>query len=178
MGIVAGIVSHYLWLRQGFPCDRWQLWVKRSLHLEEREQPLCSSGHVRLAPPPRGKERMERGGVSMAKRPPHGAPEGPEHPLATTVTPAKIVLRTLLLHCPECHSVSVVVYSFSRVWLFATPWTIACQAPLSMGFSRQEYWSGLPCPPPRDLPDPGIKPASPALADRLFTTKPLGKPNY
>ena len=47
----------------------------------------------------------------------------------------------------------------------ATPWTLACQAPLSMGFSRQEYWGGLPCPPPGDLPDPGIKPASPvALA--------------
>ena len=44
------------------------------------------------------------------------------------------------------------------------PWTVARQAPLSMGFSRQEYWSGLPCPPPRDLPDPGIEPASPALA--------------
>ena len=42
-----------------------------------------------------------------------------------------------------------------------TPWTIASQAPLSMGFSRQEYWSGLPCPPPRDFPDPGIQPASP-----------------
>ena len=43
----------------------------------------------------------------------------------------------------------------SRVRLFATPWTVACQAPLSMGFSRQEYWSGLPCPRPGDLPDPG-----------------------
>ena len=49
---------------------------------------------------------------------------------------------------------------FSRVQLFATPWTVACQAPLSMGFSRQEYWSGLPFPSPGDLPDPGIKPAS------------------
>ena len=49
-----------------------------------------------------------------------------------------------------------------------TPWTVAHQAPLSMGFSRQEYWSGLPCPPPGDLPDPGIKPRSPALqADSL-----------
>ena len=51
--------------------------------------------------------------------------------------------------------------------------TAACQAPLSMGFSRQEYWSGLPCPPPGDLPDPGIKPASlmsPALAGEFFTT--------
>ena len=45
---------------------------------------------------------------------------------------------------------------FSRVCLFAIPWTVAHQAPLSMGFSRQEYWSGLPCPPPGDLPDPGI----------------------
>ena len=45
----------------------------------------------------------------------------------------------------------------------ATPWTVAHQAPLSMEFSRQEHWSGLPCPPPGDLPDPGIKPGSPAL---------------
>ena len=48
-----------------------------------------------------------------------------------------------------------VVSRFSRVWLFTTPWTIAHQAPLSMGFSRQEHWSGLLCPPPGDLPDPG-----------------------
>ena len=49
------------------------------------------------------------------------------------------------------------------VGLFATPWTVACQAPLSMGFPRQEYWSGLPSPLPGDLPDPGIKPMFPAL---------------
>ena len=60
----------------------------------------------------------------------------------------------------------------SRVWLFATPWTIAGQTPLCMGFSRQEYWSGLPCPPPGDLPNPGIL-ASPALAGRFFTTEPV-----
>ena len=62
---------------------------------------------------------------------------------------------------------------FSRVLLFVTPWTVAHQFPLSVGFSRRKYWSGLPCPPPRDLPDPGIKPASlmsPALASRFFTT--------
>ena len=54
---------------------------------------------------------------------------------------------------------------FSRVRLFATPWTVTCQAPLSMGFSRVEYWNGLPCPPPGDLPDPGIELSllSPAL---------------
>ena len=59
------------------------------------------------------------------------------------------------------------------VRLFVTLWTLACQAPLSMGFSRQEYWSGLPRPPPGDVPDPGIEPVSlmsPALADRFFTT--------
>ena len=47
---------------------------------------------------------------------------------------------------------------FSHVRLCVTPWTVACQAPLSMGFSRQEYWSGLPFPPPEELLDPGIKP--------------------
>ena len=56
-----------------------------------------------------------------------------------------------------------VLSRFSCVRLFATPWTVALQAPLSMGFSRQEYWSGLPCPPPGDIPDP-------ALAGRFFTT--------
>ena len=59
---------------------------------------------------------------------------------------------------------------------FATPWTAACQAPLSMEFSRQEYWSQLPWPPPRDLPHPGTKPASPALTGGFFTTEPPGKP--
>ena len=61
----------------------------------------------------------------------------------------------------------------SRVRLFATLWTVACQAALSMGFSRQEYWSGFPRPPAGDLPDPGIEPASftvPALAGRFFST--------
>ena len=62
---------------------------------------------------------------------------------------------------------------FSSVQLFATIWTVAHQSPLSMGFSKQEYWSGLPCPPPADLPNPGIEPAflmSPALTVRFFTT--------
>ena len=62
---------------------------------------------------------------------------------------------------------------FSCVELFMTLWTVACQDPLSMGFSRQEYWSGLPRPPPEDLPHSGIEPASlrtPALAGGFFTT--------
>ena len=56
----------------------------------------------------------------------------------------------------------------SRVQLFATPWTIAHQAPLSMGFSRQEYWSGVPFPSPGDLHDPGIERVSPALQTVIF----------
>ena len=69
------------------------------------------------------------------------------------------------------------VSMLSHVWLFATRLDfVALQAPLSVGFSRQEYWSGLPWPPPGDLPSPGIKPASPTLAGGFFTTVPPGKP--
>ena len=74
---------------------------------------------------------------------------------------------------------SVCVQSLSRAQLFATPWIIALQAPLSMEFSRQDYWSGLPFPSPGDLPDPGIEhasPAPPSLVGRFFTTAPPGKP--
>ena len=56
----------------------------------------------------------------------------------------------------------------SRVQLFAIPWTVAYQAPPSMEFSRQEYWSGLPLPSPGDLPDPGMEPRSPALLSELY----------
>ena len=59
---------------------------------------------------------------------------------------------------------------------FVTPWTAARQTPLSMGFPKQEYWSGLPFPSPGDLPDPGIEPRSPAWAGGFFTTEPPGKP--
>ena len=70
-----------------------------------------------------------------------------------------------------------VCQSLSRVQLFATPWTVAHQAPLSIGLSRQEHWSGLPFPPPRDLPNPGIKPTSPeppALAGGFLPLGNLG----
>ena len=72
-----------------------------------------------------------------------------------------------------CLKVKVKVKSFSRVRLFAAPWTVAYQAPPSMGFSRQEYWSGLPFPSPGDLPDPGIEPGSPALQADALTSEPL-----
>ena len=75
----------------------------------------------------------------------------------------------MTFHCkPSC-----VLSRFSRVQLFVTLWTVAHQAPLSMGFSGQERWSTLSCPPPGDLPDPGIESASfmsPALANEFFTT--------
>ena len=70
---------------------------------------------------------------------------------------------------------SEVAQSLSRVRLFATPWTVACQASPSMGFSRQEYWSGLPFPSPGDLPDPGIEPGSPTLEADALTSELPGK---
>ena len=76
------------------------------------------------------------------------------------------------------HSVCVLSH-FSHVLLFVTLWTLACQASLSLRFSRQEYWSGLPCPPPRDRPDPGTEPTSltsPALAGRFFNTRATWEP--
>ena len=69
----------------------------------------------------------------------------------------------------------VKVKSLSRVRLFATPWTVAHQPPPSMGFSRQEYWSGLLFPSPGDLPDPGIEPGSPTLQADALTSEPPGK---
>ena len=80
------------------------------------------------------------------------------------------------------HIMKVKVKSLSRVRLFATRWTVAYQAPPSMGFSRQEYWSGLPFPSPGDLPNPGIepkseiKPGSPAFQADALTSEPPGKP--
>ena len=70
------------------------------------------------------------------------------------------------------------VKSLSHVRLFATPWTVACQAPLSMGFSRHEYWSALPCPPPGDLPDQVIEHSSVmslTLETEFFTTNTTWK---
>ena len=68
----------------------------------------------------------------------------------------------------------MIVKSLSRVRL-CDPWTVALQAPLSMGFSRQEYWSGLPFPSPGDLPDPGIEPRSPTWQADALTSAPPGK---
>ena len=84
-----------------------------------------------------------------------------------------LCFRTHMLKAHAC------AQSLSCIWLFAIPWTTAHQAPLSMGFSREESLSGLPFPPPWNLPNSGIEPVSPtypALAGRFFTTEPPGKP--
>ena len=87
------------------------------------------------------------------------------------------VADILNLHAiPVCLTI-LLAWVFSHVWLFVSPWTVARQAPLSMEFSRQEFWSRLPFPTPRNFPDPGIKSASlesPALAGRFFITEPTG----
>ena len=80
------------------------------------------------------------------------------------------------IYMPVC-----ILSHFSHVWLSATPWTVARQAPLFMGFPRQEYWSWLPCPPLGDLPNWGIKPKSlmsPALAGEFFTTSATWEAPY
>ena len=76
-----------------------------------------------------------------------------------------------LLACVQYQLKHLFVCSLSCVWLFGDPMDIACQGPQSMGFPRQEYWSGLPCPFPEDLPDPGIEPTSPALEGGFFTAE-------
>ena len=81
-----------------------------------------------------------------------------------------LVTPTLLTRAP-----SEWVKSLSLVRLFAIPWTVAHQAPPSMGFSRQEYWGGLPFPSPGDLPNPGIEPRSPAFQADTLTSEPPGK---
>ena len=124
-----------------------------------------------------------------------------EPPVVATVLNSKIgvlfwnmkTFDSLLKYLPYFHlcpmsttliylsSVLMCSCSISLVWLFAILWTVACQAPASLRFSRQENWSGLSWPPPEDLPNPGIEltsPVSPALAVRCFTSDPLGKPYY
>ena len=80
----------------------------------------------------------------------------------------------IILHIIHMKKWSEVKW-FSRVQLFVTPWTVAYQAYPSMGFSRQEYWSGLPFPSPGDLPNPGIEPWSPALQADAVPSEPQGK---
>ena len=86
--------------------------------------------------------------------------------------------ETRYIHTNSKMCCAVLVFSRSVVPDSATPWTVARQAPLSMGFSRQEYWSGLPCPPPGDLPHLGIEPRSPALQADCSLSGPPGNSEY
>ena len=86
-----------------------------------------------------------------------------------------------LFHLVSFYMYACMLSHFSHVLQFVTLWTVALGAPLSLGFSRQEYWSGLPCPPPGDLPDPGIKPlslVSLALAGSSLPLSHLGSPTF
>ena len=95
-------------------------------------------------------------------------------PVPALPIPSAVGVCTIL----HCQLVKMKVTSLSCVLLFSTPWTVAYQDPLSMGFSRQEYWCGLPLPSPGDLPDPGIEPGSLTLqADTLPSESP-GKPLF
>ena len=96
--------------------------------------------------------------------------------LGILTTHLSVCTSSVLRH--HGHWVSEWVKSLSRVRLFVTPWTVAYQALPSMGFSRQEYWSGLPFPSPVDLPNPGMEPGSPALQTDALPSEPAGKPHY
>ena len=103
----------------------------------------------------------------------------PSEPLAPLprkrfLPPIFLFLKSSSLEKSSKHNVKLL----SRVQLFVTPWTVACQAPLSMGFPRQEHWSGLPFASPGDLPEPGIEPRSPALQADSLPSEPLGKPYF
>ena len=94
-----------------------------------------------------------------------GGPRGAAQSFCETqrllITPERRSWKVLSYnHLPQPFLLACMLSHFSRVRLFATPWTVACQGPLSMEFSRPEYWSGLPCSPPTDLPDPGSEPTS------------------
>ena len=92
-------------------------------------------------------------------------------PSGKNSTFASVCIYSYYIHCD-----TEWVRLLSRVRLIATPWTVAYQAPPSIGFSRQEYWSGVPFPSLGDLPDPGIEPGSPAFQADALTSAPPGKP--
>ena len=99
----------------------------------------------------------------------------------TRFCPWALLMEASFFSVCVCVCVCVCMPTLSCVWFFANAWTVACQAPLCLRFSRQEYWSRLPFPTPGDLPDPEIKTpslVSPAQAGRFFTTAPLWKPLF
>ena len=96
---------------------------------------------------------------------------------ARTSTRTRVCVQACT-HVCVCVCVCMRAQLLSHIQLFVTQCTVACWAPLSMGFSKQEYWGGLPFPTPGDLPDPGMEPVSPALAGEFFPSEAPGKPAW
>ena len=92
--------------------------------------------------------------------------------------PGHALTRLVYARMRACVCVCMRAQLLSHIQLFVTPCTVACRAPLSMGFSKREYWGGLPFPTPGDLPDPGMEPVSPALAGEFFPSEAPGKPAW
>ena len=160
--------------------------------LKSPDQPSCKTCHSIEKRPSHGQRNLASYSLSGSQR--------VGHHLASERWPLLVcslsLLRTYacILSSLICHSIFFLqIYilqirslnplygahaqSLSHVWIFEIPWILACQALLSMGFPRQEYWSGFPFPPPGNLPDPGIEPRSPALTGRFFTMSHPGGPN-
>ena len=135
---------------------------------------ILPSGTLAVHPGGNGKQRASRGWTVTSCLPERAPWAGPVPPpdIPPTVSPQRNAVLGSSLTASE------QVKSLSRVWLFVTPWTVASQAPQSVEFSRQEYWSGLPFPSPGDLPDPGIEPGSPALQADAFPSEPPGQQSY
>ena len=106
----------------------------------------------------------------------HWRPHHTMCPLPNLITFPHIPLMNWCLSWSHIKNIFAMYVLIVVVWRFTIPWTVTLQAPLSMAFPRQEYWSGLPPPSPGDLPHPGIEPTSPALVGRFLTAEPPGKP--
>ena len=112
------------------------------------------------------------------EKPGGSSPQGRKESDTTEATKQQQLIYSLSIISSRSFLLLLLLSHFSCVRLFAIPWTVAHQAPLFMEFPRQEYWSGWPCPSPGDLPNPRIKPGSPALQADSLPSEPSGKPHY
>ena len=163
-------VGYRSWQKSGF--QNWDISFPGG---SEGKEPTCNAKDLGSAP---GSERSSVEGDGnpfqyscLESSTVRGAQRATVHKV--TVRHNKLLIRTIKAGKA---SFVVVVQLLSWAQLFVTPQTVAHQAPLSLEFSREEYWSGSPFPSLGDLPDPGIEPRSPALAGGFFTTGSLGKP--
>ena len=157
------------------PTKSEQLEMKTSPLLLRKARPLPAHGRLSLGTESQG-HRLVMLCVDWISAPPctpsctwqgRGSEWSPYHCVLSNLHTVPVVLSDLR---------ACMLSGFSRVWLFMTPRTVAHQAPLSMGFSKQRYWNGLPFPSPGDLPHPGIEPGSSALKANSLPSVPPGKP--